>query len=102
MTTTGKTGESGAAEGVVQIRRLAQGSKSDHETPVIVTDDGLVRVHVVGDNPFGQNALRDFVGQRVRVNGTWRAGVLRVPRDAIEVQQSGASSDDEKPSNHAE
>lgn len=82
----GKSGTPDSLEGTVARYLLLEGTRSEHEAPVVVLDDGTaVRVHVVGDNPMEQGTLVNLLGKRVSVSGTWRNGVLRVEAPSLTV-----------------
>jgi hypothetical protein len=73
-------------EGVVTLVVVDAGSRSEHEAAVVRGADGAtVRVHIVGDHPYEQPLLREHLGRRVRVEGTWRGATLRVDAAAVEV-----------------
>ncbi len=85
-------------EGVIELRRVLVGTRSEHEAPVLVTrsesgDELVTRVHVLEDPPFEEPTLSRLVGARVRAAGTWRNGVLRVrPEDLVVVEGASTSS----------
>ena len=82
----GTNGEVFATEGVVAFQLVAGGSHAERVGPVLVRGPGEADVHLylVGDNPFANEGLRAYDGERVRVAGTWRNGVLRVDPGSIE------------------
>lgn len=93
----GATGARAALEGVVALEAVAEGSRSEHLGPVLRTDAGNARVYIVGDNPFANEQLRALAGERVRVEGVWRNGVVRVEPGAVERLEGAppATADDD-------
>ena len=82
----GDSGTGGTLEGVVTFVDVAEGSHQAHMGPHLASSDGgLARVYAFGDNPFENATFRALEGARVRVEGTWRNGVLRVEPSAIVV-----------------
>ncbi len=79
----GDTGDAETVTGRVEEATVQAGSKSEHVAPVVFeSPDAAVRVYVIGDNPFDDESLRELLGVRVRLTGTWRNGVVRVkPQD---------------------
>lgn len=75
----GETGRPETLEGFVVRGVIAADSKSAREQPLLRLDSGEVaQVHVEGDNPFEEETLAAHDGQRCRVVGVWKNGVLRV------------------------
>jgi hypothetical protein len=56
--------------GEVTRRRYAPGSKSEHDSVMIVTDQGEYRLRRRGGNPFSDPALDELVGKRIEAEGT--------------------------------
>ena len=97
----GAPGAHATLEGVVAIVPVAQGSHSEHLGPVLQTDAGDARVYVLGDNPFENASLRVLVGERVRLEGVWRNGVMRVEPGALVRLDTGATPGDDVPASAA-
>jgi hypothetical protein len=73
--------------GTLAWKRVLAGSRSEHDAPVLVGDDGRsYRLLLVGENPFEQPTLRELVGRRLRVRGVWRNGVVRVTPEELTVE----------------
>lgn len=89
--------EPGRVKRTGQVVERPQGgqSKQSRTGPVLKTIDGLVKVYVLGDNPFSPSQLSMWLGQRVEVAGVWRGETLRVAPDDIRLVTgvSGASND---------
>ena len=85
-------------EGLLAVRRVVAGTRSEHESPVLITqsesgEEVVTRVHVLEDPPFEEPTLAALLGARVRVRGTWRNGVLRVrPEEVVVVEGVPAHS----------
>lgn len=57
-------------QGRVERRLLNQGSKSEHEAVVLVTDQGAVlKLRRIGGNPFRDAVLDGLVGRQIEVTG---------------------------------
>lgn len=56
-------------EGRVAKKRVAPGSKSDHEAVVLETGDGSLVLRRQGGNAFRDPVLDDLVGHRIRGTG---------------------------------
>jgi len=56
--------------GVLKSKLVNKGSKSEHQAIVLELADGTdLRLRVLGDNPFQNDALKSYVGQRVQISG---------------------------------
>jgi len=55
--------------GEVTRRRYAPGSKSEHDSVMIVTDQGEYRLRRRGGNPFNDPSLDELVGKRIEAAG---------------------------------
>ncbi len=73
-------------EGVIAFVVLSEGSHAERSGPVLVRGpaEADLQLYLVGDNPFENKGLRAYDGERVRVVGSWRNGVLRVDPGSIE------------------
>lgn len=92
----GKTGEREQVDGLVSSLPVAAASKSEHDALGIETSAGeFLVVHVAGDTPFAEETLRAVIGQRVRLDGTWRNGTLRVDRAGLVVVEPPAATETE-------
>ncbi len=81
----GANGDLLTTEGVIAFVVLSEGSHAERSGPVLVRSPGEadVQLYLVGDNPFENKGLRAYDGERVRVAGAWRNGVLRVEPAAL-------------------
>ena len=70
--------------GDVGLKAVNRGSKSAHEAVVLITEERSVVLRRRGAPSYGDPALRQFVGRRVRAEGTLSAGQLIC--DVIDVQ----------------
>lgn len=56
--------------GILKQKLVNKGSKSEHKAIVLELADGTdLRLRVLGDNPFQNDALKSYIGQRVQING---------------------------------
>jgi hypothetical protein len=82
----GENGGTGDLTGTIELVINLEGSKSEHVGPVLKSDDGnTYRLFVIGDNPFQNSSLEQFIGKRVNLSGVWRNGVVRVVLEDVEV-----------------
>ena len=64
-------------QGQVERRRLAPGSKSEHDAIVLVEDDGAVwKLRRLGGNPFRDPVLDALLGRRIEVEGRAEGSTL--------------------------
>jgi hypothetical protein len=83
----GPDGDRVELEGVVELRTVAGGSRSERQAPVLVTAEGRgYALFLVGENPLEQPTLGALAGRCIRVAGSWRNGVVRIERDALMVR----------------
>ena len=77
-------------EGNVVRKRINIGSKSEHNSVVLVTTDGEFKLRVQGGHPFSDPEVDKLVGQRIRGEGFMSAGQFIMER--YEVLRSRPSS----------
>jgi hypothetical protein len=57
--------------GILRRKVINPGSKSEHAAVVLELADGTnLRLRLLGDNPFESNALKPYVGMRVKIEGS--------------------------------
>ncbi len=61
-------------EGVVVLKRINIGSKSEHEAAVLVTNGGEFKLRRQGGHPFSDPDVRALAGKRIRATGFSSAG----------------------------
>lgn len=65
--------------GVVKRKRIAIGSKSEHDAIVLDTGNGpALKIRVKGNNAFNDLQLEQFVGKRVRIEGVAGSGIAGI------------------------
>lgn len=79
----GAAGTREVLEGTIGRVQVDVGSKSERSALGMATERGFALLHVVGDLPFAEPTLVALEGKRVRVEGIWRSGTLRVDRGAL-------------------
>lgn len=67
-------------EGNVIRKRINIGSKSEHNSVVLVTTDGEFKLRVQGGHPFSDPEVDKLVGQRIRGEGFMSAGQFIMER----------------------
>ena len=67
-------------QGKVQRRRLAPGSKSEHEGLVLVTESGEYALRRQGGNPFWDEELAPLEGRLIECDGLLRGSQLIMTR----------------------
>jgi hypothetical protein len=84
----GADGEPIQVEGLVELRGIARGSRSERRAAFVVTGDGRAyALFLVGENPLEQPTLTGLAGRRIAVAGIWRNGVVRVERSGLEIRE---------------
>ena len=56
-------------QGKVVLQQVSEGSKSEHEAVVLLTDDGPMKLRRPGGNPFNDAELRKLVGHEITCDG---------------------------------
>ena len=76
------------AEYVGQIRfdSSFEGSKSQKKAPILLAEDRVIRVFLIGDNPFENKGLLRLEGKSIRAKGIWKRGVFRIEEYTSEEQ----------------
>jgi len=67
-------------EGNVVRKRINIGSKSEHNSVLLVTTDGEFKLRVQGGHPFSDPGVDKLVGQRIRGEGFMSAGQFIMER----------------------
>jgi len=67
-------------EGNVVRKRINIGSKSEHNSVVLVTTDGEFKLRVQGGHPFSDPEVDKLVGPRIRGEGFMSAGEFIMER----------------------
>jgi hypothetical protein len=70
--------ETGEFRGLVSRHTVAEGSKSERDAVVLVTEGGELTLRRMGGNPFADPELDALVGRRLRFTGTVRGTTLIV------------------------
>lgn len=83
----GIDGDPVRVDGVVELRVVARGSRSERKAPFLVAADGRAYpLFLVGDNPLEQPTLVGLAGRRIGIAGIWRNGVVRVERGGLDIR----------------
>lgn len=73
-----------SATGVLVFEKESENTRSEKIAPFIEKKDGSkIRIHIIGDNPFENQSLKNFQGQVISVSGTMRNGTLRVEKQNL-------------------
>ena len=78
-------------EGHVVKKRVAAGSKSDHDAVMLDTGDEQLVLRRYGGNAFSDSVLDDLVGHRIRGTGR-RVGYTLILREWEDLDPSASAS----------